>query len=63
MNLNSILIGSENPQGLRDYYNKNFGKPAFEEGDFSGWVTVGPHDQVQGKNRDAGRVILEQRDI
>jgi hypothetical protein len=22
MNLNSILIGSENPQGLRDYYNK-----------------------------------------
>jgi hypothetical protein len=60
MDLNSILIGSENPQGLRDYYNMIFGKPAFEEGDFSGWqigggwVTVGPHDQVKGKNRDAG---------
>ncbi len=37
MNLNSILIGSENPQGLRDYYNKILSKPAFEEGDFSGW--------------------------
>jgi len=70
MNL-SILIGSETPQGLRDYYNKIFGKPAFEEGDFSGWqigsgwVTVGPHDQVKGKNRDAGRVIwnIETSDV
>jgi predicted enzyme related to lactoylglutathione lyase len=33
MNLNRILIGSENPQGLRDYYNKICGKPAFEEVD------------------------------
>jgi hypothetical protein len=33
MNLNSILIGSENPQGLRDYYNTICGKPAFEEVD------------------------------
>jgi predicted enzyme related to lactoylglutathione lyase len=71
MNLNSILIGSENPQGLTDYYTKVFGKPALEEGDFngwqigSGWVTIGPHDQVKGKNRDPGRVIwnIETSDV
>jgi predicted enzyme related to lactoylglutathione lyase len=71
MNLNSILIGSENPQSLTDYYTKLFGKPTWEEGDFNGWqignggVTVGPHDQVKGKNRDPGRVIwnIETSDV
>jgi predicted enzyme related to lactoylglutathione lyase len=71
MNLNSILIGSENPQGLTDYYTKIFGKPAWEGGDFNGWqigggwVTVGPHDQVKGKNSDPGRVIwnIETPDV
>jgi predicted enzyme related to lactoylglutathione lyase len=71
VNLNSILIGSENAQGLHDYYTKLFGKPAWEGGDFkgwqigSGWVTVGPHDQVKGKSSDPGRVIwnIETSDV
>ena len=52
MNLNSILIGSEDPQRLSDYYTQLFDKPGWEGGDFkgwqlgSGWLTVGPHDQV-----------------
>src|SRR5687767_1671469 len=37
MNLNSILIGSDDPKALRDYYTKIFGTPEFEEGDFAGW--------------------------
>ena len=65
MNLNSILLGSENPQRLIEYYTKLFGKPAWDEAndDFkgwqigSGWLTVGPHDQVKGKNADPGRVM------
>jgi predicted enzyme related to lactoylglutathione lyase len=71
MNLNSILIGSENPQVLKEYYAKVFGKPLFEDGDFSSWqigsgyVTVGSHDQVKGKNRDPGRVMwnIESSDV
>jgi predicted enzyme related to lactoylglutathione lyase len=71
MNLNSVLIGSENPQSLTDYYTKLFGKPAWDEGGFTGWmigsgsVTVGPHDQVKGKNRDPGRVMwnIETSDV
>lgn len=63
MDLNGVLIGTENPQRLRDYYTKLFGKPGWDEGGFFGWqigsgtVTVGPHDQVKGKNSDPGRVI------
>ena len=63
MDLSGILIGSENPQRLKDYYTKLFGKPGWDDGGFFGWqigsgsVTVGPHDQVKGKNSQPGRVI------
>jgi predicted enzyme related to lactoylglutathione lyase len=71
VNLNSILIGSEDPQRLSDYYSKIFGKPGMEEGGYTGWqigsgfVTVGPHDQVKGKNPSPGRVIwnIETPDV
>jgi predicted enzyme related to lactoylglutathione lyase len=71
MNLNSILIGSEDPRGLTDYYTRLFGEPAWEGGDFcgwqigTGWITVGPHDQVKGKNAHPGRVIwnIESPDV
>src|SRR5881409_3169036 len=63
MNLNGLLIGTENTQRLRDYYTKLFGKPNWDQGGYfgwqigSGWVTIGPHDQVKGKNSAPGRVI------
>jgi predicted enzyme related to lactoylglutathione lyase len=63
MNLNSILIGSEDPQRLAEYYSKLFGKPGFEEDGYTGWelgtgwVTVGPHSEVSGKNPQPGRLI------
>jgi predicted enzyme related to lactoylglutathione lyase len=71
MNLNSVLIGSEDPQRLVDYYTKLFGEPGFSEGGFtgwqlgSGWMTVGAHDQVKGRNAHPGRVIwnLESADV
>ena len=71
MNFNSILIGSEDPQRLADYYTKLFGEPAWNEGGYIGWmvgsgaVTVGPHDQVSGKNTQPGRIIwnIESTDV
>jgi len=65
MDLNVILIVSEDPQRLTAYYTKLFGKPGWEEGEggYVGWqigsgsMTVGPHDQVKGKNSAPGRVI------
>ncbi len=71
MNFNSILIGSEDPQRLADYYTKLFGKPGFEEGGYTSWligtggITVGPHDQVKGRNAQPGRLIwnIESPDV
>jgi len=71
MNFNGLLIGTENPERLRDYYTKLFGKPKWDEGGYFGWqigsgsMTVGPHDQVKGKNSAPGRLIwnIEAADV
>jgi predicted enzyme related to lactoylglutathione lyase len=71
MNLNSILIGSENPHNLVAYYTKLFGQPGWEGGDYVGWqigsgfITIGPHDQVHGRNAHPGRLIwnIETTDV
>ena len=71
MNFNSILIGSEDPQRLVDYYSKLFGEPTMSEGGYTGWligrgfVTVGLHDQVHGRNAHPGRLIwnIETADV
>jgi predicted enzyme related to lactoylglutathione lyase len=64
MNLSSVLIGSENPKRLAEYYRGLFGEPAWDDGGYTGWqigsgaLSVGPHDQVKGKNAQPGRMIL-----
>ena len=71
MNFNSILIGSEDPQRLADYYTKLFGEPTWNDGGYTGWligsgaVSIGPHDQVHGKNAHPGRIIwnIETADV
>ena len=71
MNLNSVLVGSEDPDRLSDYYTKLFGAPGWDMGGYRGWqigqgfVTVGPHDQVKGRNASPGRLIwnIESVDV
>jgi predicted enzyme related to lactoylglutathione lyase len=71
VNFNNILIGSEDPQRLVDYYTKLFGKPSMEEGGYAGWqigsgfVAIGPHSEVHGKNPQPGRMIwnIESADV
>jgi predicted enzyme related to lactoylglutathione lyase len=71
MKFSGVLIGSEDPKRLKEFYTKLFGKPAWEDERYFGWrfgdatVMFGPHDQVKGKNREPGRVIwnLETPDV
>ena len=71
MNFNSILIGSEDPGRLAEYYTKLFGEPGWEDGGYTGWqignggITVGPHDEVKGRNAQPGRLIwnIESPDV
>jgi predicted enzyme related to lactoylglutathione lyase len=71
MDLNSILIGSEEPQRLTEYYTRIFGTPGWDGEGYTGWqigtgwITVGAHDQVKGKNPHPGRLIwnIESADV
>jgi len=71
MNFNSILVGSEHAPALVDYYTKLFGEPGFSGGGYSGWqigegfLTVGPHSEIHGKNAEPGRLIwnMESKDV
>ena len=64
MDFNSILIGSEDPKRLVDYYRKVIGEPTFDDGgEYTGWqigtgfLTIGPHSEVKGRNPSPGRII------
>src|SRR6187551_2721144 len=71
VNLNNVLIGSEDPQKLADYYSKLLGAPQMSDGGYTMWalgnggLTVGPHSEVHGKNDQPGRIIvnLESEDV
>jgi len=71
MNFNNILIGSENPGALVEYYTKLFGEPGFRDSDYAGWqigsgfVSIGPHSEVHGKNPQPGRLLwnIETSDV
>lgn len=64
-NLNSILVFSEKPDTLVSFYKKIIGKdPDWSGGDFSGFkvgsgfLTIGPHDKVHGKNKNPERMMI-----
>jgi predicted enzyme related to lactoylglutathione lyase len=71
VNFNNILIGSADPKPLVDYYTKLLGEPTMADGDYTGWligtgfVAVGPHSEVTGKNSQPGRLIwnIETPDV
>lgn len=65
LDLNSIMIGTQNQKKLALFYEKVFGKkPDMEEGGYSGWLvgktffTVGEHSEAKGKSKDPVRVIF-----
>ena len=67
LNLNSIMIGTQQPQALAAFYEKVIGKPAemvdAEQG-FWGWqvetafFSILKHSDMVGKTKDAGRIML-----
>ena len=37
MNLNNIMIGTEDPPKLAGFYTKLFGEPGWSDGGYTGW--------------------------
>ena len=60
----ALNIGSDDPDRLIEYYKNLFGKPFMEQGGYASWeiggglITIGPHDEVSGKNTQPGRLLL-----
>lgn len=71
MDFNSILIGSDNPQRLVDYYASLLGPPQMADGGYTSWtlgrgtVSIGAHSEVRGKSAHPGRIIwnIETEDV
>jgi predicted enzyme related to lactoylglutathione lyase len=71
VNFTGILIGTDNPARLVEYYTRLFGAPGWDDGGYTGWmfgpggITVAAHSEVSGQNAQPGRCIwnLETPDV
>lgn len=65
MKFNFVLIGSEHPEKLVEFYTQVFQrKPDWSDSGYNGWqlgesmVTFGPHDKVKGKATQPERILI-----
>ncbi|MGH2767695.1 MAG: VOC family protein [Actinomycetota bacterium] len=71
LKLNSIMLGSEDPKALSDFYSKILGAPSWEDGGYIGWqlgaagLMIGAHSEVKGRAEMPGRIMwnLETPDV
>jgi predicted enzyme related to lactoylglutathione lyase len=66
LNLNSIMIGTSQPQVLGEFYEKVLGRPA-DMSEEAGWymwqvgncsLSIGEHSEVIGQSKEPARIIL-----
>lgn len=64
LNLNMIMLGTDDAPALSAFYTKILGAPGWSDGGFTGWqvggggIMVGAHSEVKGRNEMPGRVIF-----
>jgi predicted enzyme related to lactoylglutathione lyase len=66
MKFSGVMIGTEQPKKLADFYRKVLGKPTWDEGgnNWYTWVngpsgfSIGPHSEVKGKSTAPERLII-----
>jgi predicted enzyme related to lactoylglutathione lyase len=72
LNFNSILVFSEDPKKLSEFYKKVFEKdPEWDMQGYIGFkagaafITFGPHDKVHGSSKEPERIMLnfESKDV
>jgi predicted enzyme related to lactoylglutathione lyase len=63
LKMTGIMLGSEQPKELTDFYTKVLGAPTWEDTGYTGWqfgetgFMIGAHSEVKGHNEMPGRII------
>ena len=71
LNLNTVMIGTEDREPLVSFYTKVLGDPSWRDEGYVGWLAgsamlfIGYHSEVKGQNEMPGRIILnfETQDV
>jgi predicted enzyme related to lactoylglutathione lyase len=64
MKLSGVMLGSDKPKVLGEFYTKIFGKPGWQQGEWYGFdiggsnLVVGGHSEVKGKSQMPGRIMM-----
>ena len=67
LDLNAIMLGSEDPKRLADFYQEVLGRPTDWTDADNGWygwrigasnLAIGPHSDVKGKAAEPARVMM-----
>jgi predicted enzyme related to lactoylglutathione lyase len=64
LNLNNVLIGSNDPDALAAFYSRVFGDPMWSGGGWTAWqagegfLTVGPHREITTSRERPGPVLI-----
>ena len=64
MKLQGVMIGSESPKLLGEFYTKIFGEPGWQQDDWYGFniggsnIMIGSHSEVKGKSEAPARIII-----
>ena len=64
LSLTTVMLGTEDPKGLAEFYTKVLGDPSWSDESFTGWqagsswLMVGEHSEVKGRSETPARIML-----
>ena len=64
MKISGVMLGSDNPKGLGEFYTKVLGKPGWQQDDWYGFgesgssLMVGAHSEIKGSAKEPQRIMM-----
>jgi predicted enzyme related to lactoylglutathione lyase len=64
MKLTGVMVNSERPEVLGEFYTKVFGEPGWHEDNWYGYqvgtgtIMIGPHSDIKGASKEPARVMI-----
>jgi len=64
MKIIGVMVNSENPKVLSEFYTKVFGTPGWQEDNWYGYdvsggsIMIGPHSEIKGASNEPARIMI-----